>query len=109
MEEIGKSLDLSLPKIECDFNAVGLGDEDKDGRCFYSFFRRDLPLLKAGARCILYSFDTQDEITACEALIEPYRTGWRGEAGNSFYFCGFRGRPFEDTWYWGVIPWDRMK
>ena len=99
-----KSLDLSLPRIECDFNTMGLGGEERND-CIYSFSRSMVPMLRVGITCILYSFDTDSEITACEAVIEPYKIGWKGDSGASFYFCGFRARPLEDTWYWGPIPW----
>lgn len=98
-----KSLDLSLMKIECDFNSMGIGGDD----CIYDFYRRELHKLRVGARCILYSFDSETEITACEAAIESFIHGWKGMPGDSFFFCGYRARPFENTWYWGIIPWEK--
>ena len=98
----GKQLDWTLPKSECDFNTMGLGDE---GSCIYGFAREALPLLKVGMRCIMYSFDSEDEITACEAIVERYEDEWKGEPEKSFRFCGFKARTFEDEWYWGAVPW----
>jgi hypothetical protein len=102
----GGSLDVNLPRIGCDFNAFGLSEEQED-RCFYSFDRTQLDLLRSlvGARVVLFAFDAESEITACEAVVEPWRSGWRGEPQKTFWFCGFRARPVEGTWYIGSVPW----
>ena len=97
-----KQLDWTLPTIECDFNTMGLGGE---GGCIYGFSRDALPLLKVGMKCIMYSFDGEDEITACEATVEPHEDGWKGVPGESFRFCGFKARTSEGAWYWGIAPW----
>ncbi|WP_158239301.1 hypothetical protein [Uliginosibacterium sp. TH139] len=93
-----------LQRIECDFNAVGLSDEPNDN-CFYSFHREQVVLLNAliGAKVILYAHDSPSEITACEAWIEVYRSGWQGEPDQSFMFCGFRARPIEGSWFSGAV------
>jgi hypothetical protein len=103
----GHLLNLKLQRIECDFNAVGLSDEPNDN-CFYSFNREHVAQLAAlvGARAVLYSYDSHTEVTACEALIETCRSGWRGEPECSFFFCGFRARPIEGSWYSGPVPWN---
>lgn len=85
--------------IECDFNAFGLSDEPEDN-CFYSFDRQRVAELVSliGAKVILFSPDTDTTSTACEAIIEPYREGWRGEPGKSIQFCGVRARPVAGSW-----------
>ena len=99
-------LNLQKPRFRCDFNARGLSDEPDDD-CFYSFDRSEVARLPevVGQRVVLFDFDSDHEITACEAVIEAYRTGWRGEPNASFWFSGFRARPVEGTWYWGRAPW----
>jgi hypothetical protein len=99
-------LNLGLARVGCDFNARGLSEEAED-TCFYSFSRSQVDLLPSliGSRVVLFDFDSKTEVTACEALVESYRTGWRGEPEQSFWFCGVRARPVEGTWYWGPVPW----
>ena len=58
-----------------------------------------------GARVVLYAYDSESEVTACEAVIETCRSGWRGEPEKSFWYCGFRARPVEGSWYNGPTPW----
>lgn len=102
----GQPLNLALQRIECDFNAFGLSDESHDN-CFYSFNREDVPLLASlvGGRVVLYAHDSESEITACEALVEACSSGWQGEPESSFFFCGFRARPIEGSWYNGPAQW----
>ncbi len=85
-----------LVPIGCDFNAFGLSDEPNDN-CYYSFDRQHVSLLSdlIGKRVLLYSPDSDSEVTYCEAVVEGYRQGWRGEPERSFWFCGFRARPVE--------------
>jgi hypothetical protein len=95
-----------LQRIGCDFNAIGLSGEPNDN-CFYSFEREQVSSLPAlvGLRVVLFSLDSPSEVTACEAVIEPYRNGWRGEPMKSFWYCGFRARPVNGSWYNGLAPW----
>ena len=101
-------LDLALPRIGCDFNAHSLSQEPDD-TCYYSFDREQVSQLSelVGSRVVLFDYDSQTEIVGCEAIIETFETGWRGEIGHSFWYCGFRARPIDKTWYWGPIPWSR--
>jgi hypothetical protein len=101
------SLDLQMPRLRCDFNARALSDEPDD-ECFYSFDRAEVSRLPdlVGMKVVLFDLDSDEEITACEAVVEVYRTGWRGEADASFWFCGFRARPIDASWYWGRRPWN---
>jgi hypothetical protein len=104
------TLNWSLPRIGCDFNAFGLSDENDD-TCFYSFDRSQINILPAltGATIILFDYDSEAEIVACEAILERFRTGWREEPEHSFWYCGFRARPVKNAWYWGKIQWEQMK
>jgi hypothetical protein len=52
-----------------------------------------------GVKVILFSPDTETKATACEAVIERYREGWSGEPEKSFWFCGVRARPVEESWF----------
>lgn len=97
---------VHLPRIGCDFNAFGLGEQSGNVSYYYSFNRTQVELLHSlvGRRVVLFSHDTETEVTACEAQIENYRLGWRGAPERSFWFCGFRARAIEGTWYWGPMP-----
>ena len=93
----------ALPRIWCDFNAVGLGDE-QDDPCFYSFGRGDVAHLSSlvGCAVVLYQEDTDTDVTACTASVETFREGWRGEPFKSVRYCGFRARPHDGTWFSGL-------
>jgi hypothetical protein len=98
--------DLQLPRLRCDFNTRALSEEPDD-ECFYSLDRAEVARLPdlIGQRLVLFDLDSEEEVTACEAILEPYRVGWRGEPEKSFWFCGVRARPIEGSWYWGKTPW----
>lgn len=101
-----RKLNLSLPRIDCDFNAYALSNE-LDDNCYYSF-RADIDRLASlvGEVVVLFDYDAPSEITACEAVIERHEQGWRGDPERSFWFCGWRARPIDGTWFSGAIPWD---
>jgi hypothetical protein len=89
-------LDLALPRVWCDFNAVGLGPEPGDP-CYYSFAREQVSSLPAllGRNVVLYQENDGTTFVACEALIESFTSG-RSPSG--FAFCGFRARPLPASW-----------
>ena len=97
----------ALPRIGCDFNARGLSDEPND-TCYYSFDKRDVEKLKSmqGRRVLLYSYDTDTDVTTCEAVVEPHVEGWLAGKKGSVWLCGARARPIEETWYQGPTPWN---
>jgi hypothetical protein len=105
-----KKTSSGLQRIGCDFNAFSLSEERGDS-CFYAFEREYIGGLASlvGSRVLLFAHDSPSEITACEAVIEPYRSGWRGEPNQSFWYCGFRARPVEGTWYSGPALWPQER
>ena len=87
----------TLPRVLCDFNSAGWGDEVED-ECYYSFdenrLARHRP--KAGMHIFIYECSRDDLVMGCEARLEEYqhpittRPAWRM-------------RPIPNTGYFGRL------
>jgi hypothetical protein len=81
---------ISIPRLECDFNAQGLSGESGDD-CYYGLDRQRLATLHpvVGMRVFVWDWSDSELVIGCEASLEPFHDFWRA-------------RPVPDTWYEGL-------
>jgi hypothetical protein len=84
-----------LPRVWCDFNAIGWSGEPDDS-CIYTFDLTILDYMLTADGLAVFAFMYDDAanqtITGCEAVLERYHDGWRL-------------RPDPLTWYSGPRFW----
>ena len=81
--------DASLPRVSCDFNALGWSGE-ADDHCYYAFDQKALATLEpsAGLRLIAFMDEGGGEVLGCEAVLERFGTSWRVRPDESSWFRG---------------------
>lgn len=86
--------DPLLPRLEADFNEIGLSGDPKDN-CCYVIYEDDLARIspKEGLKVFLWADDGDGQIIGCVAILE-WSNVLRGNPR-------WRGRIDEQTWYRG--------
>jgi hypothetical protein len=81
--------DASLPRVLCDFNALGWSGE-QDDHCYYAFDQQALAAVapREGLRLFVFMEEGDDEVLGCEAVLERFGTSWRVRPDESTWFRG---------------------
>ena len=77
----------SLPKVGCDFNAIGWSGAPDD-HCYYVFDQQALPAPREGMRLFAFMDEGDGEVLGCEAVLERFGTRWRIRPDESTWFRG---------------------
>jgi len=79
----------SLPRVQCDFNALGWSGETGDN-CYYVFEGRKFAALapREGLRLFVFMDEGGGEVLGCEAVLEKFGTSWRARPDESTWFRG---------------------